>query len=164
MEARELKVLSFLRYIYDETRNDFVKISISKKAKEYEIPQVGIISTRLFKLGILQKDPSGKLYKWNIENMPSIELANKLTKAIADFWRIRDKEKALKKKETAGSKPEKMERKKTDKINDHHNENIKNDKKYLTKLSEQLSINDIINICKLKCIHGNLIVSQNIKI
>jgi len=93
METKELKLMSFLGWLHDETSNEFVKIPLCEKLKEYNVPQDSITGSRIVELGILEKkkDGSGYLYKWKIEEGPSVAMVQNIIDATAEYWRNKPK-------------------------------------------------------------------------
>jgi hypothetical protein len=85
MEEKNLKVLNFLRHIFDLTRGEFVEVSLSKEITPYNLPQEGVYNGQLIKSNILQKK-HGK-FKWIAETAPTLDMAQKLIQAVSDFWK-----------------------------------------------------------------------------
>jgi hypothetical protein len=91
MNEKALRLMSFLRYLYDECHIDFVKISLIDKLKEYDLPQPSNISKYLFELKILEKD--GYRVKWISEDGPTEAMVQKIFQSITEYWQRKAEEK-----------------------------------------------------------------------
>ncbi len=80
LQGKQMKILNLLRFIYDECKNDYTKISLTGKAEEYEIPGAWIFCKKLIVSKILDRKgegPSSYSYKWNLETGPTVEMVEK---------------------------------------------------------------------------------------
>ena len=80
LQGNQFKILNLLRHLYDETKNNFVKLSLSGKALEYEVSNPSGFAPKLVSSGILERqgnNPAHFIYKWKCDDKPSIEMVEK---------------------------------------------------------------------------------------
>ncbi len=172
----ELKCLSFLRYLYNETRMNPVIMSLCAKGQEYEIGNYNVMAIKLVELGILKKEGSGKQqsYRWIEEDGPSLDMVKKLNQAVSDYSK-RDVKKTEQSKpnivnpspKTNPNPPVKFSEKKERKFPGHSAPPPpppKSTKLPIETLAAQLSIDQVCELCRLKGLSGTLEVKTTINI
>jgi hypothetical protein len=84
---KELKVLSYLRYLYGELIQMPKSMPLSKKAQEYGLPYYNILPIYLVEFGILERIGAGAkcMYKWNRAFDPNLSEAKKLLEACKGY-------------------------------------------------------------------------------
>jgi hypothetical protein len=182
MESTELKLMSFLGWLHDQTRNEFVKIALGEKLKEYNVPQNSIIGTRIIELGILEKKQDGNsyLYKWKNEEGPTMTMVKNINDAVTAYWRNKPKDLKKSKIDKKAFFETSAKIAKLPKAKEEFSEDIQKelkqvlfgakeiDKNILEKeiglqaLAINLSFQDIVTICKFKGLHGKLSISIEI--
>jgi hypothetical protein len=151
---RELKCLSFLRYLYDECRSNHVTLSLCEKGKEFGIGNYNVFAIKLVELGILEKRGNGlkRTYKWFNEDGPTLELTQKLFRAVSDYGKN-----FLDKPNLPGNQKGSRSIKVDEVL-------IPNKSQFIKNLADDLSIEQICELCRLKGISGTLEIKTTITI